>query len=106
MMKPTYEELYGVDLDTYYNVLDQSVDFSKSAKEIIPQIVSAEANMLHQNYIKNYANRNHELNDREEYLASQIQKLKDKKIKHLKRLREWNGKKSKAISASLESIHP
>lgn len=95
MRQPTYDELYGVNLDEYYEYLDKNANWEEGASTVIPQIVEAEIEMLEANY-KKYAQRNHLLDDHELWLAGRIANLRNKKKKHLKRLLQWkHGVKSK-----------
>jgi len=98
MKQPTYDELYGVSLDEYYDYLDEHINWRLGADVVVPQIVKCEIEMLQKNYDK-YALRNHELDDNELYLAKQIRNLRDKKKKHYKRLLQWQ--RQKAITKTL-----
>ena len=84
----SYDELYGVSLTEYYDYLDKHIEWT-TASDVIPQIVKCEIEMLEHNYKENFAKRNIELNEYEQQLAIAIQKLLDKKRKHLKRLLNW-----------------
>jgi len=92
MKQPTYDELYGISLEDYYNYLDEHINWKLGADVVVPQIVKCEIEMLQANYNK-YASMNHQLNDKELFLAKQIRELRDKKKKHYKRLMQWQKQK-------------
>ena len=83
MKQPTYEELYGCTLDEY-------AAYHGTTIEQMMEKTQNDIRLLEINY-QRYAQRNHELNDRELFVAMQIKKLIKKKEAHLNRLRKWKG---------------
>lgn len=90
MKQFSYDELFNMQLDEYYDYLDSKIDWSKikSSRDILPILTEIDAEILNKSYQK-LAQRNHELNDFELRLAVARLNLRDKKLKHLKRLKKW-----------------